>query len=67
MEKKIIIFSAFSDTARYLYENIHQWAFNEFGIYTALITGSDSNKTNLKSVTAGDINDILWQLLCTSK
>ncbi len=65
--KKIIIFSAFSDTARYLYENIHQWAFNEFGIYTALITGSDSNKTNLKSVTAGDINDILTNFSPISK
>lgn len=64
---KIIIFSAFSDTAKYLYENINHWAFDKFGIYTALVTGSDMNKTNLKSVTAGDINDILTNFSPISK
>ncbi len=36
--KKVIIFSAFADTANYLYENISEWALNKFGVHTALVT-----------------------------
>lgn len=35
--KKIIIFTAFSDTADYLYEQISQYALNEFNLHTAWI------------------------------
>ncbi len=45
--RKIIIFTAFSDTASYLYKHIAEWAKNELGIYAAQITGSGTNKTNL--------------------
>lgn len=45
--KKIIIFTAFSDTADYLYEEISQQVLEEFGIYTAKVVGSDANKTTL--------------------
>lgn len=37
---KVIIFSAFADTANYLYENISTLMLNEFGLHTALVTGS---------------------------
>ena len=43
--KKILIFSAFSDTADYLYENIAKYTYEKYGIYTAKITGGN-NKTN---------------------
>ena len=45
--KKIIIFTAFSDTANYLYEEISQQVLKEFGIHTAKVVGSDANKTTL--------------------
>jgi len=45
--RKIIVFTAFSDTANYLYEHIAEWARDELGVYAAQITGSGTNKTNL--------------------
>lgn len=45
--RKIIVFTAFSDTAGYLYEHIAEWARTELGVYSAQITGSGTNKTNL--------------------
>lgn len=64
--KKIIIFTAYSDTAKYLYENINQWALNEFNIYSALVTGTGRNKTNLKECSS-DTNDILTYFSPKSK
>ena len=37
--RKILLFTAFSDTADYLYSNIAGWALEELGIHTALVTG----------------------------
>lgn len=34
--KKILIFTAFADTAEYLYENVSQMALSELGLHTAL-------------------------------
>jgi hypothetical protein len=45
--KKVIVFSAFADTAKYLYENLHAWALSELKINSAIVTGGDANKTNL--------------------
>lgn len=45
--KKIIIFTAFSDTADYLYEEISKYVMDEFGLHTAKVVGSDENKTTL--------------------
>lgn len=44
--KKVVIFTAFSDTANYLYKNISEWALNNFGIHSALVTGSGCKVTN---------------------
>ena len=66
--KKIIIFTAFADTAKYLYKNIHKWALDEFGLYSALVTGGDENKTTLKTVkNKKDINDVLINFSPKSK
>ena len=43
--KKTIVFTAFSDTAEYLYNNIHEWAKKELGLETALVCGSKTNAT----------------------
>ncbi len=38
--KKVIVFTAYSDTAKYLYENMKDFAKNELKLNIALITGS---------------------------
>lgn len=45
--KKAIIFTAFSDTADYLYKEISRYALDEFNLHTAKVVGSDTNKTTL--------------------
>ena len=46
--KKIIVFTAFADTAKYLYDNISEWLYDNFGLCSGLITGSSKIETNLK-------------------
>ena len=41
--KKIIVFTAFSDTAEYLYKEIQPWAKKELGLESGLVCGSKSN------------------------
>ncbi|EHH1101070.1 DEAD/DEAH box helicase family protein [Vibrio parahaemolyticus] len=43
--KKVIIFTAFADTAEYLYENISSWAYKSMGLHSALITGQRTDTT----------------------
>lgn len=43
--KKAIVFTAYSDTAAYIYENLKDWAKNELGLDIALITGSFTKTT----------------------
>lgn len=64
--KKVIIFTAFADTAKYLYDNIADWGLKELGLYSAVITGSDNPKTNLKGVK-GEFNNILVNFSPKSK
>ncbi len=45
--KKVIVFTAFADTATYLYDCLAKWAKTEFDIYAGLVTGSKEPKTNL--------------------
>ncbi|POO87836.1 helicase-related protein [Clostridium sp. 3-3] len=65
--KKILIFSAFADTAEYLYDNISEWLKNEFNMNTALVTGSGDNKCTLKSMKRKDLNSILTNFSPISK
>ena len=44
---KIIVFTAFSDTAQYLYANLSSWAKGTLGIDAALVTGSAGIQTTL--------------------
>ncbi|MGI6767946.1 MAG: helicase-related protein [Bacilli bacterium] len=48
--KKIIIFTAFADTASYLYQHLSTYLMNKYGIYSGIVTGSHSTKTNAQSV-----------------
>ncbi len=44
---KVLIFSAFADTADYLYRQLASWAQAEFGLHSALVTGASGVKTSL--------------------
>ena len=46
--KKILIFTAFADTAAYLFNNLSPFNKEQFGLHTAKVTGSDSCKSTLK-------------------
>ncbi len=47
--KKVIIFTAFADTAVYLYNNLNEWITSEFNADIAIVTGGNSgNKTSFK-------------------
>ncbi len=56
--KKILIFSAFSDTAEYLYENISGFVKNNYGLDTALITGTIDGRSTVKGLKS-TINNVL--------
>jgi superfamily II DNA or RNA helicase len=45
--RKVIVFTAFADTAEYLYTQLATWAKETLGIETALVTGSGRNRTTL--------------------
>ena len=46
--KKVLVFTAFADTAKYLYENLEKWAKEELRVNIALVTGGNENKTTFK-------------------
>lgn len=56
--KKILIFSAFSDTAEYLYENVSVFVKEKYGLDTALVTGTVDGKTTVKGLKA-TLNNVL--------
>ncbi len=56
--KKILVFSAFSDTADYLYENVSAFVKQRYGLDTALITGSVEGKSTIHGLK-GTLNNIL--------
>ncbi|MCM1129797.1 MAG: SNF2-related protein [Alistipes senegalensis] len=56
--RKILVFSAFSDTAEYLYSQVSTFVKKEFGLDTALITGTVDGKTTIKGLRA-TLNNVL--------
>ena len=56
--KKVIIFSAFSDTAEYLYEHVSKYIKENYDLDTAVITGSIDGKTTIKGFKA-TLNNVL--------
>ena len=57
--KKIIIFTAFSDTAQYLYENIAPLIKERTGLNSALITGDVEARSTVKLRDKLDFNKVL--------
>lgn len=56
--KKVIIFTAFADTAEYLYENISTHVKTRYGLNSAMITGSGNGKTTIPRFSA-DLNSVM--------
>lgn len=55
--KKVIIFTAFADTANYLYNSLKDYFKSQYGLNSALITGT-TRKCNTKQIPS-DLNTIL--------
>ena len=56
--KKVIIFTAFADTAMYLYDNVSAFMLKKYGLHTAVVTGSVEGRTTAKLKRA-DMNTVL--------
>ena len=56
--KKVIIFTAFADTADYLYANVSEYVKTNFGLNTALVTGNIEGKTTIPKLKC-DLNTVL--------
>ena len=56
--KKVLIFSAFSDTAEYLYDQVASYVKRNFRLDTAVITGTIDGRTTVKGLKA-TLNNVL--------
>ena len=56
--KKIIIFTAFADTAGYLYDNVSKFVKDNFGLNTAMVSGSVEGRTTVPRLRS-DLNTVL--------
>lgn len=65
--KKIIVFTAFSDTAQYLYENIAPLIKERTGLNTALVSGDVEARSTLKLREKMDFNKVLTLFSPVSK
>lgn len=63
---KIIIFTAFADTADYLYRQLSEWVRDSLGLHTALVTGAGRNKSTLQGLRT-DLGSILTAFSPRSK
>ncbi|MFW8567264.1 helicase-related protein [Orrella sp. 11846] len=64
--RKVLVFTAFADTAQYLYQHLQQWALDTHGLHSAVIVGSGSNKTNNPMVRT-DFGELLTAFSPSSK
>ena len=56
--KKIIIFTAFADTAEYIYQNISDYIKIEFGLNTAMVSGSVDGRSTVPKLRC-NLNTVL--------
>ena len=64
--RRILIFTAFSDTADYLFQNVSAYAKSSFGLEVGEITGTVDGKTTLAKKSA-DLNSVLTWFSPVSK
>ncbi len=56
--KKIIIFTAFADTADYLYDNVSRYAKEKYDLNTAMVSGMVEGRTTCSKLKS-DLNTVL--------
>ena len=56
--KKILIFTAFADTADYLYENVSVFVKEKYGLDSAIVSGTKEGKSTIKGLKA-TLNNVL--------
>jgi len=61
--KKLLVFTAFADTAFYLYQNLKDWVLNDLGLNIAIVTGNATQTTFGKN----DYSSILTNFSPVSK
>lgn len=64
--RKVIVFTAFADTARYLYDQLAPWARSTLGVESALVTGTGENRTTIPGLRR-DLGSILTAFSPRSK
>jgi len=64
LNKKVLVFTAFADTAEYLFDTLFSWAHNDLRINIALVTGGGNNRTTFGKT---DFNQILTNFSPRSK
>lgn len=64
--KKLLIFTAFADTAKYLYENVSSYVKEKHGLHSALVTGTIEGLTT-SSKSKLDLNSVLSHFSPLSK
>ncbi len=57
--KKVLIFTAFSDTAQYLYDNLADKIKSQYGLNVALVSGDVEARSTLKLKEKLDFNKVL--------
>jgi hypothetical protein len=62
--RKVLVFTAFADTAAYLFHELASWAHRDLGIHIALVAGSGDNHTTFGK---SDFNQILTNFSPRSK
>jgi len=62
--KKVLVFTAFADTAAYLFDSLRSWAHDELGTHIALVAGSGTNYTTFGKT---DFNQVLTNFSPHSK
>lgn len=55
---KVIIFTAFADTAEYLYDNVSSYMLETFGLHTAMVSGNVEGRTTVPKLRC-DLNTVL--------
>ena len=56
--KKVIIFTAFADTANYLYDNVGKYVNEQFALHAAMVTGTVEGRTTVEKLHS-DLNTVL--------
>ena len=56
--KKVLVFTAFSDTAEYLYDNVSKYVLERYGLNSAMVSGTVDGRTTIKGFKAS-FNNIL--------